>query len=71
MMLPVSSSLWSTGFNSILSGSTHEDGHTLDLVISHADAALVTDVQVEDPGISDRSAVSFNLVAKDLPLPGK
>ena len=52
-------------------GSMHEDGHTLDLVISHADADLVRDMQVEDLGISDHSVVSFKLCGKRPPLPRK
>ena len=54
-----------------VSGSTHEDGHTLDLVISHADADLVLDMHVEDLGISDHSVVSFKLCGKRPPLPRK
>ena len=50
-----------------VSGSTHEDDHTLDLVISHADADLVRDVQVEDPRhFRPLSIVSFKLCGKDL-----
>ena len=54
-----------------VSGSTQEDGHTLDLVISNADADLVRDMQVQDLGISDHSVVSFKLCGKRPPLPRK
>ena len=47
-----------------VSGITHEDGHTQDLVMSHADADLITDVQEEGPDISDYSVVSCNLCGR-------
>ena len=40
-------------------------------MISHADADLVRDMQVEDLGISDHSVVSFKLCGKRPPLPRK
>ena len=41
--------------------STHVRGHLLDLVITHIDDDFISDLLVEDPDISDHSAVFFKL----------
>ena len=47
---------------SIIFGSTHNRGHTLDLVISRADESdLISGFHVEDPCISDHFAVHCSL----------
>lgn len=50
---------------------THKHGHILDLAITLADANQVSDVLVEDPGISDHSAVTFCMYGHRPPQPKK
>ena len=42
-------------------GKTHKDGHTLDLVIARSDDALIQQVTIQDPGISDHHAIHCKL----------
>ena len=42
--------------------ATHVNGHTLDLVITKSDDALVGGVSILDPAISDHSSVKVNLL---------
>ena len=49
------------GLQQHVTESTHVRGHILDLVITHIDADIIWDLLVEDPGISDYSAVFFKL----------
>ena len=41
-----------------VNGSTHKNGHTLDLIITRSEESFVTDVVVNDPALSDHLAVS-------------
>ena len=63
-------SIYANRFNEILescnlkqhvTGATHANGHTLDLVISKKDNPLITEIKIFDPVISDHCAVHFNL----------
>ena len=63
-------SIYATRFNEILescilkqhvTGATHANGHTLDLVISKKDNPLITEIKIFDPIISDHCAVHCNL----------
>ncbi len=51
----------SFGLKQHVTGSTHKAGHTLDLLISRAESDLVESCAISDPGISDHSAINFNL----------
>ena len=44
-----------------VTGATHANGHTLDLVISKKDNPLITEIKIFDPVISDHCAVHCNL----------
>ncbi len=44
-----------------ISQITHKDGHTLDLVITRKDEDTVCNIHVSQPGISDHSAIHFQL----------
>ena len=44
-----------------ISQSTHKHGHTLDLVITRKDEDTVHNIHVSQPGISDHSAIHFQL----------
>ena len=63
-------SIYANRFNEILescnlkqhvTGATHANGHTLDLVISKKDNPLITEIKIFDPVISDHCAVHCNL----------
>ena len=63
-------STYANRFNEILescnlkqhvTGATHANGHTLDLVISKKDNPLITEIKIFDPVISDHCAVHCNL----------
>ena len=63
-------SIYANLFNEILescnlkehvTGATHANGHTLDLVISKKDNPLITEIKIFDPVISDHCAVHCNL----------
>ena len=54
------------GLQQHVTESTHVRGHILDLVITHIDADIISDLLIEDPGISDHSAVFSSCVAKNL-----
>ena len=46
-------------------GSTHKDGHTLDLVITRSDDDIVSNLSIDSPFvISDHAAVHFHLMLK-------
>ena len=47
-----------------MNGSTHQSGHTLDLVITRTGVSLVSDVSIMNPGISDHEAIMSNLAAE-------
>ena len=62
--------IYANRFNEILesynlkqhvTGATHANGHTLDLVISKKDNPLITEIKIFDPVISDHCAVHCNL----------
>ncbi len=42
-------------------GSTHQSGHTLDLIITRSDESIVSNIDIYNPLISDHDAVLFNL----------
>ena len=44
-----------------VTGATHANGYTLDLVISKKDNPLITEIKIFDPVISDHCAVHCNL----------
>ena len=63
-------SIYANRFNEILescnlkqhvTGATHANGHTLDLVISKKDNPLITEIKIFNPVISDHCAVHCNL----------
>ena len=63
-------SIYANRFNEILescnlkqhvTGATHYNGHTLDLVISKKDNPLITEIKIFDPVISDHCMVHGNL----------
>ena len=54
-----------------VASSTHKNGHTLDLIITRCNDLSVSNVSVVDPGISDHSALLFNLSVSKPPLPRK
>ena len=47
-----------------ISASTHKNGHTLDLVITKANANFIKYIKVSDPVIYDHSAVHCGLFIK-------
>ena len=47
-----------------VTGATHANRHTLDLVISKKDNPLITEIKIFDPVISDHCAVHCNLRAQ-------
>ena len=49
------------GLQQHVTESTHVRGHILDLVITHIDADSISESLIDDPGISDHSAVFFKL----------
>ena len=62
-------SIYANRFNEILescnlkqhvTGATHANGHTLDLVISKKDNPLITEIKIFDAVISDHCAVHCN-----------
>ena len=48
-------------YANLVTGATHSNGHTLDLVISKRDDHLITGIKIIDPVISDHCAVHCNL----------
>ena len=59
------------GLQQHMTETTHVRGHILDLVITHIDADIIIDLDVEDPGISDHSAVFVKLRGKKPAPPRK
>ena len=53
--------LESCNLKQLVTGATHANGHTLDLVISKKDDHLITGIKIIDPVISDHCAVHCNL----------
>ena len=53
--------LESCNLKQLVTGATHSNGHTLDLVISKKDDQLITGIKIIDPVISDHCAVHCNL----------
>jgi len=53
--------LHSYGLKQHVCGSTHANGHTLDLVITKSDETLINCITVSDPVISDHLAVHYDL----------
>ena len=51
-----------------VNGSTHKNGHTLDLIITRSEDSFVTDVVVNDPALSDQLAVHCHLKLKKEPM---
>ena len=49
------------GLQQHIAESTHVRRLLLDLVITHIDADIISDLLVEDPGISDHSKIFFKL----------
>lgn len=47
-----------------VNGPTHKKGHTLDLIITRATDELVTSIDIQDPMLSDHSAVHCKLRLK-------
>ncbi len=60
--------LESFNLNQNVVGSTHQRGHTLDLIITRSDESLVSNIECFNPLISDHYAVLFN-VAVERPEP--
>ncbi len=55
-----------------VSGATHREGHTLDLVITRNDSSsLVQSITVDNPSLSDHYAVSCQLRTSPKVVPGK
>ena len=50
-----------------VNGPTHKKGHTLDLIITRATDELVTSIDIQDPMLSDHSAVHCKLHMKKPP----
>ena len=51
--------------NQHTNGSTHKDGHTLDLVITRSDDDIVSNLSIDSPFvISDHAAIHFHLKLK-------
>ena len=53
--------LESCNLKQLVTGATHANGHTLDLVISKKDDHLITGIKIIDPVILDHYAVHCNL----------
>ncbi len=58
----------SVGLVQLVTGPTHRVGHTLDLVITHADKPFVNEIELTDPLISDHLAILFNARLPKPPL---
>ena len=54
-----------------VTGATHANGHTLDLVISKKDNPFITEIKIFDPVISDHCAVHCNLRVQNRTSRGK
>ena len=54
-----------------VTNTTHEAGHTLDLIITRTEELCVSDIKIDNSVPSDHSAVIFNLPSKSPGLPTK
>ena len=53
----------------LLHAPAHLNNHTLDVVITSMNQNTVSNLQVDDPLLSDHKAVTFTMDARRLPLP--
>ncbi len=60
--------LESFNLSQLVSASTHQSGHTLDLVITRSGDTLVSSIDIFNPAISDHEAIFVNLTV-DKPEP--
>ena len=51
----------SFGLKQHVLGVTHDQGHTLDLVITRSTEDIVSNLEIRDPALSDHNAVHFKL----------